>query len=925
MTTEDSPPSQSRFAQDLLPWIIGTVAVVIYLTTLNHWVTLNSIPLTAKVVGWDWQPMVVNPALFLATLPFRWLPVSWVPPALNAGTAVCAALTLALLARSVSLLPHDRIGAEEYLADNEHSLLLQPDGWVPPVLATLACGLQMTFWEHAISATGEMLDLLLFAYLVRCLLEYRLDKKRSWLGRAALAWGVAVANNWGMLCFLPCLVLVVIGFRLLQFFKHESLRTRMSWARCSQFLQPRLLLGLGLLGLAGLSLFLLLPLVQALSPDPPLSFGKALRTQAGFYGSGIQHCYNQFLKNNREVGLLLALTSLLPVLVMSVRWRRFSTDDRSAFGLGSVIFLISYAGLLIVCLWAAFDPFYSPFQISRRIGFPLPFLLLYYLSALSIGYYSGFLLLMFRAGSGHDQPGPGPLQQVLQWALPKLVYLLTALAPVGLVYKNLPVIQELNQPQLRQYGELAAQSLPPEGGIIFSDEPFRLRVLQAALAAGEGKHELYLPVELQSLPSPRYQRLLRRKYLQRWPAPPAATRSRPSSLAQPQTNAAGTLEEQIQLLIHLAQTNRLCCLHPTFGSVFELFYLEPRGLVYEMKRYPTNAFHTPPLPPAVLTNDEAFWTRTIETVTGPLQARIAGFEQPQRGLRKELMDFAHLEVPAPFQPKVVARWYAIALNAWGVTLQRNGRLREAARCLEWAQNLNPRNLAAGINLQCNSNLQAGRKLTVAQSSALEELTGRHHNVAQLAAEDGPVDDPAFCFQLGLVFAQNGLFRQSSQQFDRVITLASGNSRARLKPGGLSNLGDMRGKTFTLLDEICADPGLQPLAPAAKEEMNSLEADAAFHDLRLAHQRLKVNPDDISARVIEGISYIRLGACSNAIPPLTRILALTNSPAALFNRATAYLCISNLDAAQTDYLKLRQAWPEAAASLAQRFPILLGPR
>ena len=260
------------------------------------------------------------------------------------------------------------------------------------------------------------------------------------------------------------------------------------------------------MSLAGLSLVLLLPLVQALSPDSPFSFWQAARTQAGLYKTGIQFAHGQFLKYNREAGLLLALTSLLPVLVMSIRWRTFSTDDRSAFGLGVVIFLISHTGLLLVCLWVAFDPFFGPLQISRKMGFPLSFLSLYYLSALSIGYYSGFFLLIFKAKPGQRQPRRWSPQRLLRGAVPKMVYLLTALALVGLLHKNLPVIQRMNRPQLRQYGKLAAQSLPPEGGIVFSDEPFRLRVLQAALAS-EGRSGLYVPVEMQSLPSPLYQKI----------------------------------------------------------------------------------------------------------------------------------------------------------------------------------------------------------------------------------------------------------------------------------------------------------------------------------------------------------------------------------------------------------------------------------
>ena len=479
---------------------------------------------------------------------------------------------------------------------------------------------------------------------------------------------------------------------------------------------------------------------------------------------------------------------------------------------------------------------------------------------------------------------------------------------MGLLYKNLPVIQRMNGPQLRHYGELAAQSLPPEGGIVFSDEPFRLRVLQAALAS-EGKPDLYVPVEMQSLPSPLYKKFLHRKYPQRWPEPAAPTAARSSSLEPPQTNAIGVLPEQVQLVVRLAQTNRVCCLHPNFGTLFELFYLEPRGLVYEIKGYPTNTFNTPPMAPEVLTKNQAFWARTVETVVDPLEALIARFEQPPEGSRKQLIDFAHLELPAPFQLKVVARCYAVALNAWGVTLQRNGQLREAGRCFQRAQNLNPWNLAAAINLQCNSTLLAGRKLTVTQSSALEEPTGGYRNVAKLVAEDGPVDDLTLCFQLGLVFAQNRLFRQSGQQFDRVKTLASGDSPAPLKLDGLSHQGEMRARALTLLAEIRADPRLQPLALAAEKQITLLEAEVWFDALRATHRQLRVNPNDLSALVNEGIILIRLGAYSNAIPSLTRVLAQTNSPMALFKRAEAYLCVNDLDAAQSDYLKLRQAWPK----------------
>ena len=109
MTAEALSKAERRFVRDGLPWMVGAAALVVYLATLNHWVTLSSLALVTRVNGWSWQPPLVQPLLVLLTYPFRWLPAAWVPLALNVFTAVCASLTLATLARSVALLPHDRL------------------------------------------------------------------------------------------------------------------------------------------------------------------------------------------------------------------------------------------------------------------------------------------------------------------------------------------------------------------------------------------------------------------------------------------------------------------------------------------------------------------------------------------------------------------------------------------------------------------------------------------------------------------------------------------------------------------------------------------------------------------------------------------------------------------------------------------------
>ena len=121
--------------------------------TLNRWVSLLNLAAVAKISGWTWQPELSNPLSFLVTYPFRWLPAAQIPLALNVFSAVCAALTLGLLARSVALLPHDRTDAQRRRERSDFSFLTIGSAWLPPVLAVAVCGLQLTFWEHATNFT----------------------------------------------------------------------------------------------------------------------------------------------------------------------------------------------------------------------------------------------------------------------------------------------------------------------------------------------------------------------------------------------------------------------------------------------------------------------------------------------------------------------------------------------------------------------------------------------------------------------------------------------------------------------------------------------------------------------------------------------------------------------------------------------------
>lgn len=233
--------SERSFVRTVLPWLVAAVMLIVYLITLDRVVTTQSIFPLARASGMDWQPVYISPLYWLVTLPIRWLPTGIQLVGLNFIGALCAALSLALLARSVALLPHDRTQLQREKLSNEDTFLRIRLAWVPVIVAVLVCGLQRTFWEQSIIFTGEMLDLLLFAYCVRCLLEYRVDERNVWLSRLAFVYGIGITNNFAMIAFFPAMLVALVWIKGMRFFRFDFI-ARMF-----------------LLGLAGLSLYLLLP------------------------------------------------------------------------------------------------------------------------------------------------------------------------------------------------------------------------------------------------------------------------------------------------------------------------------------------------------------------------------------------------------------------------------------------------------------------------------------------------------------------------------------------------------------------------------------------------------------------------------------------------------------------------------------------
>ena len=681
-----------------------------------------------------------------------------------------------------------------------------------------------------------------------------------------------------------------------------------------------------------------------------MASGRPCAAVAASYWEPLHGLARAFLRYRRDLALLLAAASLLPVLLLSIRWGAFvGGESHARFDLASFISHIAHACLLLICLWTVFDPPFSPRQIARQTGLPLPFLPLYYLTALSIGYYSGFFLLLFGAAALQRVSRRDTFRRILCRVVPNLVYVLLSVALVGLLLENVPAIRATNAPHLDQYARLAAESLPPEGAVVLSDDPARLAVLQAALAR-EGKAGRYVPVESRNLPFEAYRAWLSRKYPERWPAPDAETGPAFAGLRASQTNAPLDGMGLARLVSRVAQSNRVYCLQPGISYLFEVFYLQPHGLLHEMKSYPVELLGDPPLTAAELAENETFWQRAIETGARPIQRLVSEPELARPDFQKRLMKLGHLQTPPPAQVRVLAGWYSAALNRWGVTLQRNGRWKEATPCFTLAEELNPNNLPARANLQCNSNLLTRTKMTVDRTQSFQDQFGKYRSSVQIVVENGPFDEPSYCYHLGLGFAGGGLLRQACQQLERVRALVPDDLSLRLMLGDLFNGSSVPDHALKVVAEIQADPDLRPLGPTNEVEVALLEARAWFAKtnrpvaqgiiyallathpgdawvseravatftayqsysdaLRVTDRQLQLTPNDPVALANKGNLCVLTGDFSNAIPPLTLSLSLTNTYAARLNRAIAYVRTGRLDAAEADYQELLRAFPTA---------------
>jgi tetratricopeptide (TPR) repeat protein len=730
-----------------------------------------------------------------------------------------------------------------------------------------------------------------------------------------------MTNDWAMIGFFPLFMVALV------------------WLRGLAFFNVRFLGRMFLLGLTGLSLYLLLPIVQSLAEISHLPFWLTLKTNLLFEKNLVTSLpFNRHVVFSGDSPLwILALTSLLPVLVISIRWPSYFGDpSKLGVALATSIFHVFHGVLLLVCAWVALDPRFSPRHHPLLSAYGVPGLPLYYLGALGLGYFAGYFLLIF--GKKPSSPRTlAPIMRTVNPVVSAVVWAVLVVTPLALIYRNLPQIRVTNGPLLKTYAASQEQAMVDKKIVALSDDLRRLRLAQA-FAAQTGRSQDLLFLETGSLKYPDYQRWLKQRYPDRWQNDPGKDRMQ-----------AFDDVEVLSTVAKLGENNAIWYLHHSFGYYFEVSYAEPHGMAYKLMVYPTNSVFPPPPTRELIDENEKFWANADKEVLTPLLTAIAPPPIRNPGPIEKLMKSAHLTKEPNPNLLPLGPFYSRALDFWGVEMQRTNLLPQAAAHFERAFELNPDNVVAKVNLEFNRNLQAGRKSSAEISKSIEDQFGKYRSWEQVLNDNGPFDEPNFCYPQGQVFVRGRNYRQAAEEFQRVKMLAPDNLQARLWLAQLYMLNRVPERAIAEVQEIHASSDLLNLGQTNQTELLKVEAAAylsrndlpnaesairtvlrrypndeellaaaaqTYMDYRIysnalsiIDQQLKLKPDNVNALVNKGFASLQVSACDQAIPALSHALELqTNNSLALYNRAIAYLQCGQLDAAQRDYEALQKAYP-----------------
>ena len=885
---EETVPPSRPFNARILPWILGAGFLVLYLLTAHPWVGPSNIQLVGQMLGWEPDAPYSKPLFYLMGKVLGVVPAGRLPMILNALSAVFAAMTIVILSRCVALMPQDRTREQRVRGHADGALL---HGWfsaLPVVFAAGLLGLQLTFWENATLQTGEMLDLLLFAFCALCILEYRLDLKESWLLAGAFVWGIGIAGNWAMVGFLPLYLSAIVGVRGWSFFNAAFLTRLIFW------------------GLLGLLAYLVVPIGQAIGDHSGLGFWWSLRANLM-----MEKAYLFGIPRGRP--LLLGLVLVLPLMFAGVRWQgsKASTVERY-MTIGGII--------LLQVLWMVAIPFVAfdtPFSARRLMYLDeasgnLPLLTFSFTGAMAAGYLAGWFLVVGFAPPTKTWEKPNPLLELLGRVAGAIVVVASLGVPAALLVRNWPVIQAGNGRQSLELFRSAIGTLPSKPSAVFSDHPTLTRLARAAWVGmpEAPRHGFF---DTSRGPDPVYRRWFAESTRESLPEF--------AVLKDVQQNVAGA---SIGILAQLAAEGRAAYLHPSFGFFFEQLRAVPNGPLYAVVQQP-EGFEEVSIEPARLDALVNSWDSMVPALDGLVRSRGLGTKDG---------------------PVLSAIWSRNA-NGVGVVLQRQKRLADAARFFALASRLNPDNRAAKANANVNAALQAGRAFTPEDNRPLADTV-----LQEVLGTDGPVDEPVFLrnFGAGLLSSVDRLPRQAWETFHRLGQLDPKDSAAPFGQIEAFLQAERYPRVRQELDALARSPAaknptreflagqqrLEIYYALTQGDLKRAESlmtnartqfanDTSLLDLLtelfirqgrldeaipLLEQWRKIRADEPPATLRLSAIYISRSQWEPAVRLLDQLLVLQpDNTAARLNKAVCLLQLNRLDEAKRQYVEIEEKYPE----------------
>lgn len=745
-----------------LPVLVTVAAFLAYLPSLSSRASLWSTELAIRACGWEWRPILQQPLWYLFQWPFHLLPLEWRPLALNLGNLFLASVALGLLARAVQMWPTDRTPD---LRDwnGERLGWLSPGGliWLPPVLAAASLGLTLNFWRQATSATGDMIDLAVLAFIVVLFVEYQREPRARWLWMLSFAYGVGMTNDWAFTALLPIFLIAVIGLLGWGATLTQLALIIEPFTRSKEEVAPMLPHTTGLLDLrppwillTGLLLgwlaVLPLPVAHWLTAHDQLSLGQCLLTVWYWQKAGVLSI--QGLVSQDGLAAVLALSSLVPLWLVSVRWQDEETSYFTvSYWFTGKSFWLLHSLLAVISGWVLLGAIISPANVLLEQSF-LPH---YFICALVLGCCLNYLVRRALGRAVADRSGPWTTARRLRRVafLTALAALLTGMLSLMFV-RNAPVIRLVNRTLPADFERWVLAALPPGPKVVVADDSNVLNLARLLLLRLPGGRET---VFLDSSVARRVDYLRQQSQLY-----PPVWQTAFANLTNAQAVRPVVLDRLVE---DLATQRPVCYLHPSEMYPYDHFVMRDRGFVHQLVRRGTND----PVP--ILQPDSPQWEEFERDLFPHLTNAIENLGPSLRNVKisSKLQRLFFLPPPRDFTLAFFARYFSLAANAHGVLLQRAGRWTEADAEFVRALALNPYNASARANRDYNFR-HTHPELNLTPGDPGEEGFGNFDSIEQAIKACGAVDDPAFRTVIADSCAQAELYHQAADQYQRVIQL-----------------------------------------------------------------------------------------------------------------------------------------------------------